>query len=157
MRSSTTSTCPGSSCSTGPGGGDPSPVCTRWGRTASPGTSCWTRAAGSSSSTSSIAWRRRLPAWCRGRPLRSRFSHCFASIAPALLLLGAGRASAADLDDPFPARDPFPLRLLFLEPSPAGGATAPPGLSRVSIETSYANTLVATDDLIILYARNGQT
>jgi hypothetical protein len=75
-----------------------------------------------------------------------------ASVWLAILL--PGLAFAADLDDPFPIRDPFPFRLLFLDSAPVSATLQPPLRARLSINTSYVNTMVATDDLVKLYTRD---
>jgi len=77
-----------------------------------------------------------------------------ARAALGLLLLLPGLAFASDLDDPFPFRDPFPLRLLFLDASPVAATLQPPLRERLSVSTSYVNTMVATDDLVKLYEQN---
>jgi hypothetical protein len=71
-----------------------------------------------------------------------------------LALLLPGLAFASDLDDPLPIRDPFPFKLLFLDQPPSGAALQPPLRARLSINASYVNTMVATDDLVELYNRD---
>jgi len=71
-----------------------------------------------------------------------------------LAILFPGLAFASDLDDPFPIRDPFPFKVLFLDASPVSATLQSPLHARVSINTSYVNTMVATDDLVKLYERN---
>src|SRR5256885_1824092 len=71
-----------------------------------------------------------------------------------LALLLPGLAFASGLDDPFPIRDPFPFKLLFLDQPPAGAALQAPLRARFSIGSCYVNTMVATDDLVQLYNRN---
>jgi hypothetical protein len=77
---------------------------------------------------------------------------------PALLLacLFPGLAVASDLDDPLPVRDTFPFKLLFLDQPPAGAGLEPARQARFTVNASYVNTMVATDDLIQIYKRNGQ-
>ncbi len=79
-------------------------------------------------------------------------------LRPALLLacLVPRLLYASDLDDPLPVRDPFPFRLLFLDQVPSGAAILPEHQARFSLDASYVNTMVATDDLIRVYERNGQ-
>ena len=71
-----------------------------------------------------------------------------------LALLLPGLAFASDLDDPLPIRDPFPLKLLFLDQPPSGAALQAPLRARLSINASYVNTMVATEDLVELYNRD---
>ena len=66
-----------------------------------------------------------------------------------------GIALASELDDPFPQRDALPFRLLFLDQPPAAAAILPVSQARFSISAVYVNTMVATDDLILLYSRVG--
>src|SRR5262245_36139904 len=62
-----------------------------------------------------------------------------------------GVAFASDLNEPFPVRDMFPLGLLFLDLSPAGGRIQPVGGAQFSWNTVYVNTMVGTDDLVRIY------
>jgi Protein of unknown function (DUF3187) len=71
-----------------------------------------------------------------------------------LALLLPGLAFGSELDDPLPIRDPFPLKLLFLDQPPSGATLQPPLRARLSINASYVNTMVATDDLVELYNRD---
>src|SRR2546425_204264 len=73
-----------------------------------------------------------------------------------LACLLPGLAFASDLDDPLPVRDALPFKLLFLD-TPPGGADIQ-RLSRpfYSLNAVYVNTMIATDDLILLYERVGQ-
>jgi len=71
-----------------------------------------------------------------------------------LALLLPGLAFASGLDDPLPIRDPFPFKLLFLDQPPSAAVLQPPLGARFSINSSYVNTMVATNDLVELYNRD---
>jgi uncharacterized protein DUF3187 len=71
-----------------------------------------------------------------------------------LLLLLPGLAFASNLDDPLPIRDQFPFKLLFLDQPPLGATLQPPQQVRFSINASYVNTMVATDDLVGLFTQD---
>ena len=71
-----------------------------------------------------------------------------------LALLLPGLAFSSGLDDPLPIRDPFPFKLLFLDQPPSAAALQPPLGARFSINSSYVNTMVATNDLVELYNRD---
>ena len=73
-----------------------------------------------------------------------------------LACLIPGVALASDLDDPFPVREALPFKLLFLDQPPVGARLQPPSEARFSFGAVYVNTMVATDDLILLYSRVGQ-
>src|SRR3989442_90071 len=64
-------------------------------------------------------------------------------------------ASASDLDDPLPLRDQLPFKLLFLDQAPAGADVQPARGARIALSATYENTMVATDDLILLFERTG--
>jgi len=66
-----------------------------------------------------------------------------------------GAVSASDLDDPFPFRDQLPFKLLFLDQPPAGADIQPARGARFAVSTAYENTMVATDDLVLLFERTG--
>jgi uncharacterized protein DUF3187 len=63
-------------------------------------------------------------------------------------------AYASNLDDPLPIRDPFPFKLLFLDQPPSGATLQPPHQIRFSVNASYVNTMVATDDLVSLFTQD---
>ena len=67
-----------------------------------------------------------------------------------------GAAAASDLDDPFPVRDQLPLKLLFLDQAPAGADVQPVHGAHFTVSATYENTMVATDDLILLFERTGK-
>lgn len=66
-----------------------------------------------------------------------------------------GVVSASDLDDPFPLRDQLPFKLLFLDQAPAGADVQPARGARFALSAAYENTMVATDDLVLLFERTG--
>ena len=72
----------------------------------------------------------------------------------SLLLLLPGLAFASNLDDPLPIRDPFPFKLLFLDQPPSTATLQPPRQARFSINATYVNTMVATDDLVGLFTQD---
>src|SRR5437899_3407972 len=67
----------------------------------------------------------------------------------------AGVVSASDLDDPLPMRDQLPFKLLFLDQAPAGADVQPARGARFALTAAYENTMVATDDLVLLFERTG--
>jgi len=73
-----------------------------------------------------------------------------------LACLLPGLAFSSHLDDPLPVRDALPFKLLFLDPPPGGAAIQPLSRAIVSLNAVYVNTMIATDDLILLYERVGQ-
>jgi len=78
-----------------------------------------------------------------------------ALILAFLLTAIPGAVAASDLDDPFPVRDQLPFKLLFLDQAPAGADVQPVHGARFTVSATYENTMVATDDLILLYERTG--
>jgi len=79
-------------------------------------------------------------------------------LRPALFLivLVRGLALASDLDEPLAVRESLPFNLLFLDQAPGGADIQPASQARFSLSSVYENTMVATNDLIILYERVGQ-
>jgi len=67
----------------------------------------------------------------------------------------SGAAAASDLDDPFPLRDQLPFKLLFLDQAPAGADVQPARGTRFALSAAYENTMVATDDLVLLFEKTG--
>src|SRR3989442_10938729 len=67
----------------------------------------------------------------------------------------AGVVSASDLDDPLPMRDQLPFKLLFLDQASAGADVQPARGTRFALSAAYENTMVATDDLVLLFEKTG--
>src|SRR2546428_10271357 len=78
-----------------------------------------------------------------------------ALLLASLVMTVPGTVSASDLDDPFPLRDQLPFKLLFLDQAPAGADVQPARGARFAISATYENTMVATDDLVLLFERTG--
>src|SRR2546425_3250945 len=73
-----------------------------------------------------------------------------------LACLLPGLALASELDDPLPVRDALPFKLLFLDSPPGGAQIQPLSWASFPVNAVYVNTMIATDDLILLYERVGQ-
>src|SRR2546427_654008 len=73
-----------------------------------------------------------------------------------LACLLPGLALASELDDPLRVRDALPFKLLFLDSPPGGAQIQPLSRASFSVNAVYVNTMIATDDLILLYERVGQ-